>query len=94
MFKITIEEIKDVKKTIGKRWETVAQEWPEQGFDRIGRMDASGTVTINISAKDVKGYTPEVESTETVSSKIYEQTVDELDVADVIAVINGLRSVG
>ena len=40
---------------------------------------------------DVYGHTPEVESTETVTTEIYAQSIETLDLADVVAVVNGLN---
>lgn len=36
------------------------------------------------------GYTPEIETFVTQEVEIYEQTVDSLNIADVVSVVNGL----
>lgn len=42
------------------------------------------------AGKPVYGYTTGLEKEATVERKVYEQTVDSLDVADVINAVNGL----
>ena len=66
MYKITIEETKQVRKNIGKKWEPLR---------RVGD-------------KTDYGYTEEVESLETVTTNMYMQVVEELDLVGVIDAIN------
>lgn len=44
-------------------------------------------------SKPVYGYAPAVKKTSQVETKLFEQTVEEIDVASVIVAINGLRNV-
>jgi hypothetical protein len=39
----------------------------------------------------IYGYTPEIERRVEVERKVFEQTVEQLDIAAVIATINGLK---
>ncbi|NDV53861.1 hypothetical protein [Salipiger sp. PrR003] len=68
-YKITIEEIGEEVRTIGKNWERGAGGSPEEF-----------------------GYTPETQATRQYSRTIYEQTVEDLDMASVVSVVNGLSS--
>jgi len=44
-------------------------------------------------SKPVFGYAPTVRKTSQVETKLFEQTVEEIDIASVIVAINGLRNV-
>lgn len=64
-----------IKKTVDKR-KVIGKTW--QSLEKIGD-------------KSVYGYTPEVESTQTETTEIYTQVVEELDL---VAVINAVNKTG
>ncbi len=78
MFKITIEETRAVRDTIGKRWEKVGQE---------EKTSQEGTETY---LADVMGYTPEIETVREEVRTVLVQEVGELDLKAVIRAINGM----
>jgi hypothetical protein len=43
--------------------------------------------------KDTYGYTPKIEKDVEVSEEVYKQTVDDLELVDVIAAVNKIREV-
>lgn len=73
-YTVTIKAIVEREETVGKEWTVIGQEMDE----------ATG------KPKDVRGYTPETTKTVRRELEIYEQTVDCLDVAAVVSVVNGL----
>lgn len=79
MFKITIEETRAVRDTIGKRWEKVGQE---------EKTNREGTDTY---LADVMGYTPEVDTVCNEVRTVLLQEVGELDLKAVIRAVNGME---
>jgi len=77
MFTITIVESKEVKKTLPKVWAKIGQEENKSVFNDE-----------RVWVSDKMGYTPETETLVTDTKKLYEQTVDQLDLRAVIATIN------
>jgi hypothetical protein len=75
-FKVTIEQTRDVVKTVGKEWKPMGQEQKEGAFD------------CKVYLSDIYGYTPEISKTVTVTEKVYEQIVDDLDLKAVINAVN------
>lgn len=78
-FNIIIAETKPVTKTVGKDWHVVGQQL--KASERDPQRDV---------ALDVYGYTPEIEKTVDVTTKVYEQTVEDLELAGVIKAVNKL----
>lgn len=79
MFEITIKEIKTEKQAGGKEWKVVGEE-------DSGIRNSKGDPML----QNKYGYTPEIETTVEVETKIFRQAVDRLDLASVIKAINGI----
>lgn len=90
MYKVTIERTDDVVRRVGKEWKVVEQTKPD--LKRVHLLDgvpSDSNITIHISNEDVYGYTPEIDKVERVTTKVYEQSVAELDIVRVIGAVNG-----
>ena len=74
-YKITIEKTEDVVETGHKSWEII-------DYDMSAIDGPSG------KPKPIMGYTPPTEKTVTRTTEIYSQTVDSLDVFEVIYAVN------
>lgn len=74
-YKVTVEAIVTTTKTVGHEWATIAHE-PIPGTDG--------------KTKPILGYTPQVEKSTTEVCKVYEQSVDSLDLAALVSVVNGI----
>jgi hypothetical protein len=74
-YRITVTAIIERTETVGKEWTTVAHE-------PIG--DGSG------KTKPILNYTPEIEKVVTKEVQVFEQRVDELDMAALVLVVNGI----
>jgi hypothetical protein len=96
MFKITIEEIKTTK---------VMQDGPWVVVDRVPWTNADinektsrlyGESEEGLIAKEplheIRGYAPQREVAEKTTTKIYEQTVEGINLPEVIIAINQLRN--
>lgn len=84
-YKIIIEKTQEVTIKAGKEWKEVGQvEKPRepQIFD--------GEDSPKTYMSTVYDYTPEIEKTITQTLSIYEQVVDDLNLANVIFAVNGL----
>jgi hypothetical protein len=89
-FKITIEETKIVTKTVGEEWKVVGQEVPDaEQIERITRSAQGKPFTIG--GLDKYGYTPKIEKQVEVSVTVLEQTVEQLDLKNVIRAVNGIE---
>ena len=75
MYKIIIIKEEVVTKASGKDWAIIAQKQPTEG---------SGSV------ENVYGYTPEIGKEVEVEREILSQTVENLDLVEVIKAINGI----
>ncbi len=75
MYEITIKKIETVTKKAGKDW------------DVISRTSEPGKV----GEDRTYGYTPEIDKEVEVNRVIYNQTVDDLELIDVIAAVNGVQ---
>ena len=71
-YKVTVTATTQKKQITGKDWAPISQEF-EQGREK---------------AKDVYGYTPEIEKLVTKETQIFEQIVDELDMRSLIGAVN------
>lgn len=85
MYKITIEETKNVLAMTGKQWAKVDTVEVERD-DLLRGPDEPRT-----RIKEVYGYTPEVEKMVEVKREVLIQIVDDMDLAKVIKAINGLE---
>ena len=74
-YKVTVVAVVERTEKAGKEWTTVSHE-PIDGSDKL---------------KPVMGYTPEIEKSVRREVQVYEQTVDKLDVAHLVAVVNKLK---
>lgn len=74
-FKVVITEI--VTETVkgGQEWAKTGEELVAEGSDKL---------------KAIYGYTPVIEKTQTTEVKVFEQTVDELNMAALVSVINNI----
>ena len=84
-YQITITETRDVKKIVGKDWDTIGTK--EVLRDITYLQDKTEPKT---RIEDVRGYTPEIEKTVSETRQILIQTVDEIDLPAVIKAINNL----
>lgn len=86
-YKITIEKIEAVTTT--KRGEhTVIAEVPWTDKELMNRSETYYRQSEMPPLQKIYGYAPSVEVTEQKSSKVLEQTVEEIDMAAVIKAIN------
>lgn len=76
-YTITVSAVVERVQTAGKEWTTVSHEVIE-GSEKT---------------KPVMGYTPEIEKTVQREIKVYEQTVDSLDMAALVAVVNSTTQI-
>lgn len=74
-FKVTVTAIIEREQTVGKDWAVIAKE-PKTPDDKI--------------ASEKYGYTPEITKVVRKDQQIFEQTVDALDMAALVGVVNGL----
>jgi Lhr-like helicase len=87
-YKIVIERTQDVIRKVGREWEKVGQvEKKREVSFYDGQSDQPKTYL-----SDEYGYTPEVEKTVSETVKLYEQSVEELDLAAVILAVNKLKA--
>lgn len=73
-FKITIEETKTRLDVVGKDWRIIGEEY------QVGQE----------KPRSIYGYTPMIEKPIPTTTKIYEQTVEELNIAALVCVINNI----
>lgn len=80
-FTITITETKPTTKKVGHEWEVIAQkqEISERSHDRDVLVPQYG-------------YTPLIEKTVDVTTEILKQTVEELDVVEVLKAVNKITT--
>lgn len=94
MFKITIEEIKTTKVMQDGPWVVIDRipwtndELEEKASNAYGARHE--TLIQKEPLHEIRGYAPQKEVTEKTTTKIFEQTVDDLDMSDVIKAINRL----
>lgn len=86
MFKITIEETKTVKKTVGKEYRIIG----EKEVLREPNLYRDSAAEPKTRIENIYGYTPETENSVEVTSVILTQEVETLDLALVIKSINKL----
>lgn len=86
MFKITIEETRDVRKVIGKEYKPIGQQEEPRKLEHITEESPAKTHLVN-----VWGYTPETETVRTETRTVFTQEVESMDVSAVIQAINGFR---
>lgn len=84
-YKITIEKTHEVRCTLPKRWEVIGEKEVARDTEFIHTAEEKTT-----RIETIRGYTPEVETIQTETVKILEQSVDELDLPAVIRAINKL----
>lgn len=87
MFKITIEETKLVKKIVGKEWATIGSKEVARD-EQYYRGDKNEPKT---RIEEVRGYTPEIEKSVSVTSQVLIQEVETLDLPAVIKAVNNLK---
>lgn len=85
---ITIIKRETVIKKAGGDWKVVSQAYPSE--EDLAMLFA-GRERAAVQPKDVYGYTPEIEKEVAVETKVFEQTVDELDLIGVIAAVNDME---
>jgi len=85
-YEITITETKTVEKTINPEWKKIGEEEVERDTRWSDGDDEPKT-----RISEVMGYTPSIEKSIEETSEIYRQTVEVLDMSDVIKSINNLK---
>lgn len=73
-YKVTVTAIVERVEKTGNEWTTIAHE-PVEGIDKL---------------KPIMGYTPEIEKTVLKEIQVFEQRVDQLDMAALVSVVNNL----
>jgi len=82
---ITIKEVKTVTKVVRGEHTVIDQKQEKKEYPNIGDSGDSHTIM-----KNVYGYAPDREEEVIIETKIFEQTVDSMNLQDVIRAINGL----
>jgi hypothetical protein len=75
-YKVTVTAVTERREISGGQWTVVDKVPISEDSDKL---------------KEVYGYTPEIEKTVRAESQIYEQTVEQLDMASLVSVVNGLK---
>lgn len=73
-YKVTVTATFEQTENVGKDWKEIDQT-VQDGTDKL---------------KPVYGYTPEIQKTVRRDMQVYEQTVDQLNLAALVGVVNGL----
>lgn len=88
MFKITIEEIKTVKRMTRGDWVTIEERpFTKKELEEIGYH---GTEPSFDRMKEVRGYAPDREMLHEERIQTFQQTVETLNLPSVIKAINGI----
>jgi len=92
-YKITITRIDERKTTKRGQWTVVDKRpWKEAELDKDGVFSENREHFLQKEPlKEVFGYTPDVEAAEVVTTTLLEQTVENLDLVDVIKAVNGIQ---
>lgn len=88
MYKITIEQTKNITTKDNKSWVRLGDEEVERKksfYDMEDKDEPKTRIT------EITGWSPEIEKTEEVTTEIYKQCVDELDLNKVIIAVNGIK---
>ena len=88
MYKITIQKIETYEKVVQGDW-TIVDERPYTD-DELKESGIYSQASKN-QIKQVRGYAPDVKKTFTNEVKVLEQTVNDLDLVEVIKSINGIK---
>ena len=84
MYKITIEQTKEETKIEGKEWVVVGSEEVKRDVQFLmGDNDEPKTIIV-----DKHDYSPEITKKRMVTTKVYEQIVDDLNMQAVLDAVN------
>ncbi len=86
-YKITITETRTVKKICGKDWAVVGTKEVEREASFVAPMGADEPKT---RIEEIRGYTPEIEKNVSETVEILSQSVETLNLPEVIKAINGM----
>lgn len=75
-YKVTVSAVVQRVDKAGKDWGVVGQEFKEGNPDKL---------------VPVYGYTPEIEKTVLREIAVFDQTVDTLDMAALVMIVNGIK---
>lgn len=90
-YEIIIKQKKTVTKLTGKIWDTIGQEQQRIDTQYLKQEEfESIPAEKRVILVNVSGYTPEIEKQVEVEVEVLKQTVEELDLANVIKAINNL----
>ncbi len=86
-YEIIIKETKTFKRVENPEWKKIdTEEVPrDETYYKISDNEPKTRI------KEIMGYTPEIEKTVTETNEIYRQSVDSLELADVIKAVNQLK---
>jgi hypothetical protein len=86
-FKVVVSAVVERERKVGKEWTVVGEEVvPRDQYEKWGKTPDTAPL------RNVMGYTPEIVKTVREEMQVFEQTVDKLDMAKLVAVINGLST--
>lgn len=85
-YTIVITKTETVKKLVGKEWAVLGTEECKRSPDLY--TGQKGEPKTYMAEK--RGYTPEIEKSVEVTTKVFEQTVKDMTLAHVIKAVNGL----
>ena len=90
MYTITITKTEEVTRQKGNDWTLI----DTRPYTKEELAKTSDSNHFEHKLKEIRGYTPEIDYTDEQETQIFKQSIEDLDMANVILAVNGMLNIG